>query len=62
VSEGVVMRLCGWETRSMFDRYNIIDGADLDAAVAKRFSGTVAAQPSPSTPAPDSLTSSPRTT
>ena len=37
VSEGVVMRLCGWETRSMFDRYNIIDKADPDAAVAKRF-------------------------
>jgi hypothetical protein len=62
VSEGVVMRLCGWETRSMFDRYNIIDGAVLDAAVAKRFSGTVAAQSAPSTLAPDSLTSSPRTT
>jgi hypothetical protein len=25
VSEGEIMRLCGWETRSMFDRYNIID-------------------------------------
>jgi integrase len=39
VSEGEVMRLCGWETRAMFDRYNIIDEADLAAAVAKRFSG-----------------------
>jgi integrase len=37
VSEGEIMRLCGWETRSMFDRYNIIDEADLAAAVAKRF-------------------------
>jgi len=63
VSEGVVMRLCGWETRSMFDRYNIIDAADLDAAVAKRFaSGTVAGQSAPSTPAPDLVTSAPSTT
>ena len=37
VSEGEVMKLCGWETRAMFDRYNIIDEADLAAAVAKRF-------------------------
>src|ERR1041384_6518561 len=37
VSEGEIMRLCGWETRSMFDRYNIIDEADLGAAVARRF-------------------------
>src|SRR5438034_5767872 len=37
VSEGEVMALCGWKTRDMFDRYNIIDEADLAAAVAKRF-------------------------
>src|SRR3989442_5787840 len=37
VSEGEIMKLCGWETRSMFDRYNVIDEADLAAAVAKRF-------------------------
>ena len=29
VSEGEIMKLCGWRTRSMFDRYNIIDVADL---------------------------------
>jgi hypothetical protein len=29
------MRLCGWDTRSMFDRYNVIDGADLAQAVAR---------------------------
>ena len=29
------MKLCGWLTRSMFDRYNIIDRRDLDRAVAK---------------------------
>ena len=44
VSEGEIMRLCGWETRSMFDRYNIIDEADLAAAVAKRFNGKVMAK------------------
>ena len=47
VSEGEIMKLCGWKTRAMFDRYNIIDEADLASAVAKRFSsanGTVAAQ------------------
>ncbi|MDP3910120.1 MAG: hypothetical protein Q8Q14_06990 [Gemmatimonadales bacterium] len=36
-SEGEIMRLCGRRTHSMFDRYNIIDEADLAAAVAKRF-------------------------
>jgi integrase len=43
VSEGEIMRLCGWKTRSMFDRYNVIDSADLSRAVAQRFNGTVAA-------------------
>lgn len=39
VSEGEIMRLAGWKTRSMFDRYNIIDSADLSRAVAQRFNG-----------------------
>jgi len=32
LSEGEIMKLCGWKTRAMFDRYNIIDEADLAAA------------------------------
>ena len=58
VSEGEIMRLCGWETRSMFDRYNIIDEADLAAAVAQRFNGKQTANIAPSTATPDSVTSS----
>jgi hypothetical protein len=42
VSEGEIMRLCGWRTRAMFDRYNIIDEQDLARAVAKRFAPTPA--------------------
>jgi integrase len=49
LSEGEIMKLCGWKTRAMFDRYNIIDEADLAAAVAKRFDGTVVAQSTLST-------------
>jgi len=32
VAKGVAMRLVGHKTRSMLDRYNIIDGRDLRAA------------------------------
>jgi len=49
LSEGEIMKLCGWKTRAMFDRYNIIDEADLAAGVAKRFDGTVVAQSTLST-------------
>lgn len=59
VSEGEIMKLCGWRTRSMFDRYNIIDEADLAAAVARRFgNGKKTADIKPSALAPDSVTSS----
>ena len=45
--------------RSMFDRYNIIDEADLAAAVAKRFGNFKrTASIEASTVAPDSVTSS----
>lgn len=40
VSEGRIMRLCGWKTRAMFDRYNITNQEDLNDAVAQRFTGT----------------------
>lgn len=35
VSEGVVMAICGWRTRAMFDRYNIQNEADLREAAAQ---------------------------
>jgi integrase len=35
VSEAVAMKLCGHETREVFDRYNITTGDDLREAVAK---------------------------
>ena len=38
VSEGEIMKLCGWKSRTMFDRYNIIDQADLTRDVAPGFS------------------------
>ena len=40
-------------------RYNIINVADLDAAVVKRFNGTVEAQTAAPAADVDSLTSSP---
>ncbi|HTR19797.1 MAG TPA: tyrosine-type recombinase/integrase [Gemmatimonadales bacterium] len=59
VSEGEIMRLCGWKTRAMFDRYNIIDEADLAQAVARRFNGKQAANNGTPTAPTSSLSSSP---
>lgn len=51
------LRLCGWETRSMFDRYDIIDEHDLAEAVALRF-GKHLANNEGVAPGTDSVTSS----
>ena len=60
VSEGEIMKHCGWKTRSMFDRYNIIDEADLARAVQKRFapSGKPSANPEAPTAPPADVSSS----
>lgn len=47
LSEGVIMKLCGWRTRSMFDRYNVIDEDDLARSVELAFNGTPAAHRAP---------------
>jgi len=35
VPEKVVMDLCGWKTRAMFDRYNITSANDLSEGVGR---------------------------
>jgi integrase len=35
VTEGVIMKIGGWKTRSMFDRYNIVNQTDIREALAK---------------------------
>lgn len=48
MSEKEIMRLCGWKSRSVFERYNIVSPEDVKAGIARRFaSGTVQAQPQP---------------
>ncbi len=59
VAEGVIMKLCGWRTRSMFDRYDIVSEQDLAEAVARRFgTGKQAASDEPAADRPSSVSSS----
>ena len=39
VAEIVIMEMGGWKTRSMFDRYSIVDDADLEDAMRRRKNG-----------------------
>jgi hypothetical protein len=36
VSEAVIMKICGWETREVFERHNVKDTNDVAEAVTKR--------------------------
>jgi len=47
LSEDVIMKLCGWRTRSTFDRYNIIDEDDLARSVELAFDGKQTANEAP---------------
>ena len=50
MTEQEIMDLCGWKTRSTFERHNIVRAEDVDAGLAKRFgaNGTVTGQLEPS--------------
>ena len=35
VAEGIIMKIGGWKTRSVFERYNIVDQADIRESLQK---------------------------
>jgi hypothetical protein len=47
MSEKEIMRLCGWRSRSVFERYNIVTPEDVRAGIARRFNSTSPAQSAP---------------
>ena len=48
MSEQEIMDLCGWKTRSTFERYNITTPEDVDAGLTRRFNGKQTANREPS--------------
>lgn len=35
MAEGLIMRIGGWKTRSVFERYNVITQTDIKDAITK---------------------------
>ncbi len=54
MSEQEIMDLCGWKTRSTFERYNIATPEDVDAGLSRRCNGKQTANNPPTTQAASS--------
>jgi integrase len=39
IAEGMIMKIGGWKTRSVFERYNIVDQRDIREALAGAIAG-----------------------